>query len=133
SLHSSLPSCFVVFFSFFFNAPPPPHIYTLSLHDALPISFPPASKSATSPSLISRESVRWPSIVPQFGRPRPVELNLAVVERFERLAVGIAHHQTRDCYRLASQRFSTLLEAVESAPRRPAQPYLQKSGISFGK
>src|SRR5206468_12861127 len=84
SLHSSLPSCFVVFFSFFFNAPPPPHIYTLSLHDALPISFPPASKSATSPSLISRESVRWPSIVPQFGRPRPVELNLAVVERFER-------------------------------------------------
>src|SRR5207249_9996385 len=24
--------------SFFFNAPPPTHIYTLSLHDALPIS-----------------------------------------------------------------------------------------------
>src|SRR5207248_7905944 len=23
---------------FFFNAPPPPHLYTLSLHDALPIS-----------------------------------------------------------------------------------------------
>src|SRR5262245_65397181 len=26
-------------FIFFFNAPPPPEIYTLSLHDALPISF----------------------------------------------------------------------------------------------
>src|SRR5437867_6057610 len=26
---------------FFFNAPPPPQIYTLSLHDALPISLPP--------------------------------------------------------------------------------------------
>src|SRR5437868_15522960 len=28
-----------VFCTFFFNAPPTPHIYTLSLHDALPISL----------------------------------------------------------------------------------------------
>src|SRR5688572_33392782 len=30
------------FFFFFFNAPPPTEIYTLSLHDALPISLVPA-------------------------------------------------------------------------------------------
>ena len=34
-----------------------------------------------------------------------------------RLAVGIAHRQTRDRHRLASPRFSTLLEVEESAPR----------------
>src|SRR5205823_7501021 len=35
---------------FFFNAPPPPEIYTLSLHDALPISAltPPAQRSVTT-------------------------------------------------------------------------------------
>src|SRR6266498_5417959 len=30
---------FLHIFFFFFNAPPPTEIYTLSLHDALPISF----------------------------------------------------------------------------------------------
>src|SRR5437764_6885074 len=29
---------FALFFFFFFNDPPPPEIYTLSLHDALPIA-----------------------------------------------------------------------------------------------
>src|SRR5205809_7956733 len=33
------------FFLFFFNAPPPPDIYTLSLHDALPISEPHARRA----------------------------------------------------------------------------------------
>src|SRR6266404_6108674 len=32
--------CIVPFFFFFFNDPPPPEIYTLSLHDALPIYRP---------------------------------------------------------------------------------------------
>src|SRR5690606_41723710 len=31
-------TCVKVSLSFFFNHPPPPEIYTLSLHDALPIS-----------------------------------------------------------------------------------------------
>src|SRR5206468_11437097 len=33
----SLTSPHLLFFCFFFNAPPTPEIYTLSLHDALPI------------------------------------------------------------------------------------------------
>src|SRR5204862_5983540 len=33
----TLISCLVLFFFFFFTAPPTPEIYTLSLHDALPI------------------------------------------------------------------------------------------------
>src|SRR5438132_4247985 len=44
---------------FFFNAPPPTDIYTLSLHDALPISMrfmalPPAWRAADSPAARSR-------------------------------------------------------------------------------
>src|SRR2546428_13479377 len=35
-------------FFFFFNDPAPPEIYTLSLHDALPISLLPVQFSATS-------------------------------------------------------------------------------------
>src|SRR5690554_8164332 len=37
SLHISL--SFIIFLFFFFNHTPPPEIYTLSLHDALPISL----------------------------------------------------------------------------------------------
>src|SRR5439155_24844535 len=42
-LHASsmcLSRCFIIFFFFFFNATAPTEIYTLSLHDALPISAP---------------------------------------------------------------------------------------------
>src|SRR5437763_16791952 len=35
----------IFFFSFFFNATPTPEIYTLSLHDALPISAGPVALS----------------------------------------------------------------------------------------
>src|SRR5207253_907166 len=38
-------SSLLSFFFFFFHDPPPTEIYTLSLHDALPISPPPASSS----------------------------------------------------------------------------------------
>src|SRR5207249_12144724 len=37
---SVLSSIFLLFIFFFFNAPAPPEIYTLSLHDALPILAP---------------------------------------------------------------------------------------------
>src|SRR5207253_11175357 len=46
-----------IFLSFFFNDPSTPEIYTLSLHDALPISPPSrAGCAATRPSTGSRSS-----------------------------------------------------------------------------
>src|SRR5205807_7387119 len=39
SVPSPLPLPSVCYFLFFFTVPPPPEIYTLSLHDALPISL----------------------------------------------------------------------------------------------
>src|SRR5206468_10394901 len=39
SFHYYLLPLLSLFFLFFFNAPPPTEIYTLSLHDALPIYF----------------------------------------------------------------------------------------------
>src|SRR5690606_41641951 len=45
----------------FFNPPPPPSIYTLSLHDALPISFfLPAWPAAHEPSAVTRLSCGHP-------------------------------------------------------------------------
>src|SRR5206468_10579699 len=51
-------------FSFFFNAPAPPEIYPLSLHDALPISHRPACRRAEFPCPASLGLLRLP------GEPR---------------------------------------------------------------
>src|SRR5437868_13544730 len=58
---------------FFFNAPPPTHIYTLSLHDALPISIPPSPKQLPMKSAASTKasssSPRKTSSAKQSSRP----------------------------------------------------------------
>src|SRR5262249_28249507 len=52
------------FLLFFFNAPPPPQLYTLSLHDALPISRPYVEAKPRSPrvfpglEIASRDRIR---------------------------------------------------------------------------
>src|SRR5438270_13547230 len=51
-------------FIFFFSAPAPPEIYTLSLHDALPTSSWPTSRRATSTAERAARSCR--SCVPPF-------------------------------------------------------------------
>src|SRR5437763_7642844 len=56
-------NCRRIFAVFFFNEPPPPEIYTLSLHDALPIS--------ASAGIISRRSSPWP--LPRWSASRSEE------------------------------------------------------------
>src|SRR5438045_5861123 len=53
--------------SFFFKPPPPPHIYTLSLHDALPISDT-GSEPASSSSAGRKENVRQTAEAEAAGR-----------------------------------------------------------------
>src|SRR5207249_11186843 len=51
---------FIFFLFFFLNAPPTPHIYTLSLHDALPISSsPPATSRSTRHMARARPVTGW--------------------------------------------------------------------------
>src|SRR5437763_2047650 len=45
----------IMYLSFFFNDPPSPEIYTLSLHDALPISRRFNSQDSHAPPLARRE------------------------------------------------------------------------------
>src|SRR5205814_3579760 len=47
-----------IYSSFFFNDTPTTEIYTLSLHDALPICMR-ASSSRVTPSTLSRRCARW--------------------------------------------------------------------------
>src|SRR5207245_10643557 len=51
----------LVFVVFSFNHPAPTLIYTLSLHDALPISFPGNTGPSTGPAVVLQESegVQW--------------------------------------------------------------------------
>src|SRR5687767_15582233 len=51
---------------FFFNDPPTPEIYTLSLHDALPIS--PSAAARPSTSRARSAATRWP---PSRSGPAP--------------------------------------------------------------
>src|SRR5690349_21966834 len=57
---------------FFSHAPPPPELYTLSLHDALPISPPHRTSAAPTPSTSrrrAREARTRMKVSP--ARPRP--------------------------------------------------------------
>src|SRR5207249_11636184 len=58
-------SCYPSLFFFFFNDPAPPQIYTLSLHDALPISRPRLMASSSS----SGHSARGSPIRRGWSRP----------------------------------------------------------------
>src|SRR5699024_12875680 len=67
-----LPLPFHVLYFFFFNDPPPTEIYTLSLHDALPISLTPGHRPAAHTFRSSTECTRcWPSLrSTRSARPR---------------------------------------------------------------
>src|SRR6266536_6651802 len=55
---------FLFFFFFFFNDTATTEIYTLSLHDALPIShgrYPPPPPTARSMRAAARPAARWPA------------------------------------------------------------------------
>src|SRR5687767_15412338 len=53
-----LPSLPLYLFIFFFNDPPPPEIYTLSLHDALPISLGGARAAAVKPIRLRAQELK---------------------------------------------------------------------------
>src|SRR5699024_12790315 len=86
-LSTSLPLPFLCFFSifFFFNDPPTTEIYTLSLHDALPISakiFPALRRKKTGRSGRSFRSVVF-SQPEQHPAPRSEEHTSELQSRFD--------------------------------------------------
>src|SRR5437773_12151009 len=84
---------------FFFNAPPPTEIYTLSLHDALPIFAPPASLAAMEDSDRARHRrALFPlECDAALRRGRPLEVDQPDVARSEEHTSELQSHHDLVC------------------------------------
>src|SRR5437773_4929318 len=102
---------FLIFF--FFNAPSTTEIYTLSLHDALPISCPCLRACA----------------------PVCKRLPIPTAENFQTLLRGFhplarPHSAANSDAAIASSRFAQTHRSVAQTPRTPAQPQIPATSLN---
>src|SRR5215475_10656125 len=117
-------ACFLFLFFFFFNDTATTEIYTLSLHDALPIWYTntarcsppcPARSPCPSPSMFSRRTMRGPSTArfhTPVCTPRPRQVTSCGSPTLTATSVAVPRLLPPEAYLAGSARTTRLTERV---------------------